>query len=351
VLLLVIPESAPSWPKILVISLCPALAVWAKQSVLPVYGALIVIAALRFGRKSALTLGIAGCAIGILVSLIFLTLLPTTDIVANMITVPAQHPWWKIDPVSGEIDATRWAATTFDRIKMIVAGFFHLIRSYWPLVIFLLGAIWSIKPSERAFALLKGRRWPAFLVVALFMLPTAVIGRLKVGGAINHETFFLFFLVVAAVLWILETASGERSAALQPHLIIALSLFTLINLPQIRDYHGWRTAWNNQNEVAYRYLKANPHGAYFPWNPLSSWLAERKLYHFDYGVYDRNLGKAQVSSMHLRAYLPSERPKIASYYAHHDYILKTYFPDYSLLEPDPDLKEWRIYGQPERSSK
>ena len=41
------------------------------------------------------------------------------------------------------------------------------------------------------------------------------------------------------------------------------------------------------NEEAYRFSRQWPGQVYFPWHPLSVYLAEGKLYHFELGICDR----------------------------------------------------------------
>jgi hypothetical protein len=128
-------------------------------------------------------------------------------------------------------------------------------------------------------------------------------------------------------------------------------LFVLmaVNAPRVFKYPGWRRAWDNENEIAYRYDVQHPGQVYFPWNPLTSLLAEHKLYHFDYGVFDRYLGGAIVTPAHLAQNLPSPRPLIAILPQHGVTILRTYFPDYVPRPPIADLPNWKIYGAPDYS--
>jgi hypothetical protein len=44
--------------------------------------------------------------------------------------------------------------------------------------------------------------------------------------------------------------------------------------------------------------------------------------------------------------VPSPRPPIASFIAHHNYILGAYYSDYVAREPLAELPGWKIYGPP-----
>jgi hypothetical protein len=323
-----------------------SLAIWAKQSIVPAAAGLLVVEAIRHGPRSALKLALAIILTGTALSLLLIEWLGFAELSDNMLKVPSRHPWSKIDPISGVIDGSRLAESLLDRLKMLAAGAVHLIRSYWPLVLATGGAV--CLELSRPAADLRRRTWWAFPVLALLLMPTAVAGRLKVGGDVNHESFFLFFLLLALIAWVCET--GLQTQLHKWLALAALLLFSGINLPQLRGLRGWGEAWKNQNEVVYEFLRKHPGEIYFPWNPLSSFLAERRLYHFDYGVFDRNLGQSEVTPEHLQQAIPSRQPLIASTYAHHDYILRRYFPTYVPYPARADLPEWRIYGPPPASS-
>ena len=155
----------------------------------------------------------------------------------------------------------------------------------------------------------------------------------------------VLFLVAALLCWLASIAQ-EQGRPLPGRIAAVLAVLVMINAPRALEYPGWSAAWDNHNEAAYRYDVRHPGQIYFPWNPLTSLLAEGKLYHFDYGVFDRNLGGAHVSAEHIAQHLPSPRPPIASFIAHHDYILRTYFPDYVSRAASPELFGWKLYGPP-----
>ena len=221
----------------------------------------------------------------------------------------------------------------------------HIVRESWAFFAVLLVALVDALLMNR-----PGRRWPrrawaAWFLLAVCLLPTASIGRTKVGGEVNHESFVVFYLAAAVVCW-LVSLTLDRGRAFPARLAGALAVLVAVNSPRVLDYPGWRAAWDNQNEAAYRYDVRHPGEVYFPWNPLTSLLAEGKLYHFDYGVFDRNLGGARVSAGQVGEFLPSRRPVIASFIAHHDYLLLEYFPDYRARPTVRELPDWKIFGPP-----
>jgi len=56
---------------------------------------------------------------------------------------------------------------------------------------------------------------------------------------------------------------------------------------------------------AYSFAKAHPGEVYFPYDPLTTLLTDGKLYHFDYGLYDRRLAGEEISDEHFREHIPA----------------------------------------------
>lgn len=331
-----------SWRRAALAALSLALAVWAKQSLAPIFLAVLVVAALRAGTQAAVRFAAASAAIGCMVSGAFVWWLGYSNLRDNMFAVPAAHPWHQMSLATGEIFPGLNANGRLAHLKVLAAGGLQILRATWPLFATLLVALVDARRDGQT-----GRRWarPAWtgwLLVAVVLVPTAAIGRTKVGGEVNHESFVVLYLVTAAVCWMASFGVTE-GRAVPGRLVAVLAVLLAINVPRALEYPGWRAAWANQNEAAFRYDRQHPGEIYFPWNPLTSLLAEGKLYHFDYGVFDRNLGGAVVSGEHIARYLPPGRPKIASYLAHHDYILRTYYSNYTAGRPEPDLAGWKIF--------
>jgi hypothetical protein len=62
--------------------------------------------------------------------------------------------------------------------------------------------------------------------------------------------------------------------------------------------------YDNQQEVIYEYAKAHPGTAYFPWNPLSTLMAENQFYHFGWSFVDRLTIGRRPTSKQLYDHLP-----------------------------------------------
>lgn len=330
----------------IVSALLLSLGIWAKQSMAPLLGAALLVVALRQGvRPAARFLGTA-LAVGAVVSIAFIIWFGGRTLWDNMFVVPSQHPWMQVDPVTGEAYSHLAAVGVLMRLKVLLAAALAIIREHWLLLAGLGAAvIWNLR--ERNWTLFRERRWPSYFLCALALFPTAVIGRVKIGGELNHFSFVVFFLVLAGVVAVLEAPATTVLNAGRRLTAAALTVLVLVNAPLAANARNLASVHDNQNEHAFRYALTQPGRVYFPWNTLSTLLAEGRLYHFDYGVFDRNLGGAIVTPGHIASALPGARPVIASWIAHHDHILRRYFPDYIALPPEPALPDWRFYGPPD----
>ena len=102
------------------------------------------------------------------------------------------------------------------------------------------------------------------------------------------------------------SADGVGSLARRALAGSALGL-VLLAVPQqayfFRDYTGLR---DTREEQIARFLRRHPGEAYFPWNPLPHLLAEGRLYHFAYGLFDRDLGGFRVTPDHIARFVPEQ---------------------------------------------
>jgi hypothetical protein len=317
------------------------LAVAAKQSLAPGVPALLGLVWWAVGARPARTFALAAAVIGGFLGVFWVARYGFQTLWSNTMAVPLLQPWMQCDWLTGEILQHITAVTAAAKLKALVAAHFAFLRGIWPFLVLLAGWWCWCRCQGRALRSLASLRCG---LLTACILPGTIAGRLKEGGEVNHESFALAVLLLAVACALTEfAAAGVR---VRPWLAVALGVSLLVNAPELRELRDARRLGESQGDVVFRYLRAHPGGIYFPWNPLSSLLAEGRLYHFDYGVFDRNLGGLAVSPSHLRAHLPGERPLIASFIAHHDYILHTYFPDYVEMPSVPELPGWRIYGLP-----
>ncbi|MGB0581138.1 MAG: hypothetical protein ACPGVU_15685, partial [Limisphaerales bacterium] len=165
------------------------------------------------------------------------------------------------------------------------------------------------KPSLSSIGeTLKQHRWTLFVFIAVTMIPGCLMGEVKIGGMENsyHTLYYLLAaLGLVAYRWI-SSAEGERRQValmgvyLVTAVIIGLQSKELVNLLRARS------VWQNAQQEVYEFAKKNPRQAIFPWNPLSTLYADGKVYHFEYGVYDRVFAGEDFrpSKEHFNKHLP-----------------------------------------------
>lgn len=321
------------------------LGLWAKQSLAPLIAATVIWVWWRDGRRTALRWSVALALVGACLSVLMLLFLDASTLYQNSLFVPAHHPWHQIDLVTGEILPGQMATAGLGQVKVLFAMIVLILKTNWSLVAVLcLAAVRHLvgcaDPQERKR---RPPPWMLYGLVAGFNLPTAALGRVKVGGDINHESFFVLFLISAFLLWFLQSFGSKDGRSSQ---LALLSVLLVVGSPRLLWYQGWQAVLKNPNEAAYRYSLSHPGRAYFPWSPLSVLLAEHRLYHFDYGVFDRNLGELTVTSEHLVSALPEPFPTIAVPDGRRSYIRERYFPGYQEIDTVPALEGWHLWEAP-----
>jgi hypothetical protein len=331
-------------------ALCFTLAMWAKQSCVLVFVATAVILVLRDGRRTTVRFIAASAVVGAGVSLVFTTWLGFGALWMNMFQVPAHQAWYDMSLTTGAIHGSLAATGLAPKARVLVAATLQIVRSNWPLFA-LVAALFAEAYLHRqpGKPWWPRQNWAPFAFLAIALLPSAAVGRAKAGGAFNHESLSIFFLGLALISWLAEAATADRRVRVLGVTCVA-GVLLAINLPRACEYRGWLAAWSNPNEESYNYDRAHPGQVYFPWFPLSSLLAEGKLYHFDWGVLDRNMGGAFVTPDHLAHGLPTARPVVAMNSRQYNYILRTYFPDYVRLTAELAVGDWQLYGPPPDSA-
>jgi hypothetical protein len=101
----------------------------------------------------------------------------------------------------------------------------------------------------------------------------------------------------------------------------------------------------NPSQEAYEYAKRHPGEAYFPWNPISSLLAEGKLYHTTFGLWDRDLAGLKISDEHVRAYIPRNIKIMAFRLSKtEDRRIGRFLPEFKRKVTVEGLPGWTVYA-------
>jgi hypothetical protein len=313
------------------------LSVWSKQTMLPLAAALAVFIWLADGVGVLKRYLVAFVSLAAAVLCLTLAVVPASAFFFNVVTLATHRPRW--------IDAFTRLVGVFRTAKLEALG------SLLPVLFFIIAG-WDALRGQAAASrrLLVECRWLVFVFAAVSLTPGTIQAVATVGGDINHAGIVLCMLLTAAALAVQQNLPSagrlvQRAASL--FLIVGL----LVNVTPAAAF-GLPAAFerlaDNPSEVAFRYASRNPNQAYFPWNPSVSLLTERKLYHFEMSLKDRELAGYPPSDEQVRSGLPSGVRFVAippglRFYSK---SLKSAFRDYRETKL-PELPGWLVYEKPQ----
>jgi hypothetical protein len=282
------------WNTLLFSALLAMLSVWSKQVMAPLLVAIPLWLLLADGAKVCLRYGVALLLAGGLTVVIFLTLFDARALWFNVVTIPSHHP--RRSDFSLLSAAFEFQELSFQIALLIAFG------ALFPLAL----RTTRVPGISSWFA---QNRWSLFVVAGLLVLPTSLIGRVKVGGDANALSFALYLLLLAACLMLREGVAAPAVEALKTGMrVLAVVSIAgtglLLVQEQCERYLNLARRQPNDLEVVHIYLQNHPGEAYFPWNPLGHLLVDGQYYHFDYGLYDRELAGFPLSEEHVRQHVP-----------------------------------------------
>jgi hypothetical protein len=294
---------------LLLSALAAILCVWTKQNYAPLLLGLLIWVAILDGMKAAgMYLGfLAG--IGIIISAILLPLFGASNMWYHMVTLPGSHPW---------------RDTEHNVIIIWLLGIHDLVlASSTNLGLLALVAVLDGMTSQQATSArqwLAQRPWMVYALIAVLLIPGSLIGYLKVGGHVNSLACTDFFLLLAAACGLVEIgAKLEPQSAIKQMLEAGLAVFGLVLglNALLGSTNGLLQTWpqvahpyDTPQQRVFEYVRAHPEEVYCPWNPLTTLLADGKLYHFEWGLIDRLAAKEPLTPQHVRNHLPAKMNKI-----------------------------------------
>jgi len=153
---------------------------------------------------------------------------------------------------------------------------------------------------------LRSNRWAVFQFVALGGLPLSLLFAAKEGGDANSYSLHVYFSLIGVLLFLghlmLKHESISRPVAAVCILLAAMvvpAAVTALDIPTLI-----RNLKTSDTEQVYQYDKKHPGEIYFSFFTLPVLMAEGHLYHFEYGLFHRELGQARVSQAHFLQYVP-----------------------------------------------
>ena len=323
------PE-APGWRALSVSALLAALSVWSKQTSVFVPVALAVHLLLAWGapclRRYLLCLLAAGGGLSVLLVAGF----GPGPLFFNLFAVPAGQPW--DTPLLDAALELGGLLVVFAPVLLLALYFTRRAPGAEPLS---RGAWWRANPSGM------------LLLLAAFAVPTGLLSRMKIGGALNthHALFFL----IGAIGLALPAALGPRRdpwfrlACKRLQLVLGAALL-LLPIAYLATWDG-RYRPDNEHQQAYDFARRYPGKTWFPSHPLSTLLAEGELYHFEYGVLDRGLAGRGPTPAHFRAHVPSGLRYVIFHRDRPAEILLRFLPAFGRRVSLHELPDWVIYAR------
>jgi hypothetical protein len=270
------------------------MAVWSKQTAVPILAALPALALLTSGRRfllrylSCLVLG------GLAISGFFVLCFGFERMLFNIWTLQRRLPL--------QVAGVGWLGV-----------FWQLAAVAAPLLCLIVLAVFvdvqaggdRQRPVRRW---LRESPWTVLLFVGMCMLPVSVLSRARLGGDDNSYHSVYYFILAATVL-LAELAVRRSDRRTQEMSVVMMMLCWLLHsifaVPTARQMDLLSSARANPEQLAYQYAVRHPGEAFFPRFTLASLMAEGKLYHCEIAVLDHKNAGFPLSERHFREYLPA----------------------------------------------
>ncbi len=151
--------------------------------------------------------------------------------------------------------------------------------------------------------------WP-FILTALLQVPTSLMNVAKLGGTPTNYLICTYFVFLAAAAFVLDLDPlGSEIASARTGRRMALAFvvlpFVIVFGRFLRDPRVHGLAATNPDKTSYDYLR-NTHDVYFPWYPLSTYLATGRNYDFPQAIVDREVAGVKPSDSFIKKGLPSQ---------------------------------------------
>ena len=335
--------------RMIISTLFATLAVATKQTLFPILIVLPLWFGIQHGVRRAIHLSLLLFFWLSMAGLLCIGIFGKAELFFNILDIPRKHPW-----IYGKFSSFQTFFLLFGELVdhgLPVLATLFIAAKLCPL---------SSPRSEHSQnswlssfrSWIRDHPWSLLALTSLFMIPTSLLGRIKVGGSVNNLAAPIYFLTAALVMLVIDwyrTDSKPIDYSRQKLLIpiFLVSMFSPFALAGaiIKDLNGMRVLSENPQEVAYRYARAHPGQAYFPWNPLSTFLAEQRIDHFEYGLFDRDLAGFPISTRHFLQHI-SPKTRLVAFPPDRatEWTLK-YLPAFNKRVEIPELPGWICYEQ------
>jgi hypothetical protein len=336
-LLLLGGDQAPGQKRLALSALFAALSIWTKQIEAPLVPAAMVYLAAAHGRKPALRFLLWVVALGGGLGILFGVWFGFKEMFFNMFVLPGRQPW--------EGDLGLFTQEMKD-LLLYSAAF---------LLVILLASLVTMEMARRRGWEPGGRwrenRWTLLVLAGLFLIPTSVLGKIKTGGGEN-SFHTIYYFIAAASITLVHFARPRfpepvRRTACRLLILAAAGTFVL-SLPSLYWLRYLAHVSSNPEQEAYRFALAHPGEAWFPWNPIATLMAEGNLYHFEYGVTDREMAGYKPTNAEIRRNTPAHLRYIIYPKDPQSEEMLRFFPEFARRIELPELPGWLVYVREER---
>ncbi|HEY9610054.1 hypothetical protein, partial [Allocoleopsis sp.] len=326
------------------------LAVWTKQTTIPILFALPTYILLANGINCFIRYLLCIGVSGLVISSLILVFSDSQALIFNMLIIPSHQPWIGLD--TGLVPA--WSLKGLLSLIELTQNLINYSIGF--LIIIILFICYQLyfssnKEPQKIQIWFRDNPWVMLVMIALFMVPTLLLALVKIGGNVNNYAFTLYFLITATNLVLIKTVSDSTvrykqltQKAVKLIVFIMIIALSSVQIPELTSiFARLPKLANNPQQVAYEFAKKHPGEAYFPWNPLSSLMAEGKLYHIAYGLYDMKIAGFNLSNQNFRAYIPPHIKYVA--FTEKLVIEDTlrYLPEFSKQVTVDELPGWTVY--------
>ena len=287
------------------------LAIWSKQVALPVVVALPIYIFLADGYRCFKRYVLCIFAVGIIFLVIFASIFNPQILFFNLFTLPGSHPWTSDNKLVALFGSNRKLMQEY--LLSVTIIIFCVLSQF-------LFTDFKVLDRSKLQEWINNNRWIMLAIVGILMIPASAAGNVKVGGDINAFSFTLYFFAASASLGLVKLANSllpsqiksfSRATKLIVTISIVIFIFSEFPPPFPTIYRQLQNLNNNSSQIAYEYAKKYPGQAFFPMQPLSTLMAEGKLYHFAHGLFDRQHADVLVTDEHFKAYIPANIKLVA----------------------------------------
>jgi len=292
-----------------------AWACWTKQLAVALYPGVLWWLAREVGMRRACRFAVQAGAYAGAVSLVVLFSFGPEEVLFNAVLVQLQTPTeggWPVLAV---------------RLRDFAAAAWVWV----PL------ALWGVLAARRV-PLPSGaaRLNRLFWSLAVWQLPLGFNAAVKIGGGLNsvhslHYTFLALLVLAAHALPVWRAVLRPAWFAAAASAVVLPALGNSLHLA--RELNPMWTPYRKLEDFV-RLARDNPDRYYFPWNPLVSLVAERKIRPFDNALYCLWLARLEPPVERIRAAAPPRPIFVYEAPAQSTFALR-YFPPPKASEANP----------------